>query len=200
MKTHQNATCQTLYKTIYGVGIDDSDYQIRKESGGKVIWTCPYYQRWVNMIARCYSKNQRKYTPSYRGCRVCKEWLTFSNFKSWMETQDWEGKELDKDLFGDGLVYGPSQCCFITKHMNLLLSAYPRSKGFSFMKNRGKWRAYYNHPITRKHKHIGLFDTEEDAKRVAKVEKDKVYKYLVQFVVEDTTQVKERFLQVNELL
>lgn len=152
------------------------------------------------MIARCYSKNQGKYTPSYKGCSVCEEWLTFSNFKSWMETQDWEGKELDKDLLGDGTLYSPETCCFITKHMNLLLSSYPRSKGFSFMKSKGKWRAYYNHPITRKHKHIGLYGTKEDAEKIAKIEKDKVYKYLVQHVVKDSIQVKERFLEVNGLL
>jgi len=200
MKTHQNVTSQTLSRRVYGVGVDDHDYQIRKQSGGKIVWTCPYYQTWVNMLSRCYSRNQKKYTPSYVGCKVCEEWLTFSTFKKWMSKQNWKGKELDKDLFGDGSVYSPATCVFITKHMNLLASSYPRSKGFSYVPTKGKWRAYYNDPITRKHIYLGLYETEEKASRVAKRGKEKVYKYLINYVLEDTQEVKERFLRINGLL
>jgi len=70
------------------------------------------------MIRRCYDEEHKKKAISYNGCEVCEEWLTFSNFKAWMEKQDWEGKNLDKDLLGDGKLYSPVTCCFLTSRVN----------------------------------------------------------------------------------
>lgn len=93
---------------VYGVGVDDLDYPKKKLLPNGKYSFCPYYQRWRGMIRRCYSKAQLGKNPNYEGCTVCDEWLTFSNFKSWMEKQDWEGKELDKDLLVRGnKVYSP---------------------------------------------------------------------------------------------
>lgn len=116
-------------KLVYGVGINDADYvQTIKEVIGtlpngrrkeKLVWSCPYYSRWHGILGRCYSKKSRAGKSSYTDCSVCDEWLTFSNFKSWMEQQDWEGKALDKDLFVRGnKVYGPDTCCFISRGLN----------------------------------------------------------------------------------
>lgn len=92
---------------IYGVSVNDADYRLRKEilieyKNGKqkygIIWVCPFLKCWQQMLQRCYSDKYKKQQPSYVGCSVCEEWLTFSNFKRWMEQQDYEGKALDKDL------------------------------------------------------------------------------------------------------
>lgn len=95
-------------KLVCGVAINDSDY---------VTSNCPYYKRWLNMIRRCYSGKEH-----YENCEVCDEWLVFSNFKYWMENQDWEGKELDKDiLFPGNATYSPDACVFVSKLLNRVL-------------------------------------------------------------------------------
>lgn len=125
--------------TVYGVGVNDADYILRvsEELGvvngrrkRKVIWKCPYYSSWVNMLCRCYSEKYQKRMPTYIGCSVCEEWLTFSNFKEWMEGQDWKGKSLDKDILVQGnKVYCPSTCVFIPEALNNLLAVNLKKRG-----------------------------------------------------------------------
>lgn len=104
---------------VYGVGTNDADYQvaITEALGSKrvIVWKCPYYQKWLNMLERVYGSDR----AAYEGVSVCESWLTFSNFRSWMEVQDWQGKELDKDVLGSS-VYGPDACLFIHKVVNTL--------------------------------------------------------------------------------
>ncbi len=126
-------------KFIYGVGINNADYAIKKyeelpringKQNQKVIWRCPFYTKWMSMLKRCYSENYKDKRPTYKDCSVCTEWLTFSNFKSWMEQQDWEGKELDKDLLVyKNKVYSPETCCFIPREVNLFLTKSSNSRG-----------------------------------------------------------------------
>lgn len=99
---------------VYGVGINDADY---------LVTDCLYYRKWKQMLRRCYSSNFHVKNPSYIGCDVCEEWKVFSNFKQWMMTQDWEGKELDKDIiFPGNKVYSPDKCVFVDKEVNELFS------------------------------------------------------------------------------
>jgi len=99
---------------VYGVGINDADY---------VVMNCLYYRKWKQMLRRCYSSNFHVKNQSYIGCSVCEEWRLFSNFKMWMMSQDWEGKELDKDmLFPGNKVYSPDKCVFVDKEVNELFS------------------------------------------------------------------------------
>src|SRR5690554_513591 len=98
-------------KLVHGVGVNDADYVIQKwEEFGyvdgkrkrKLVWRCPYYGVWVRMLERCYSAKTQDRRPTYKGCSVSEEWLTFSTFKDWMKTQKWEGLQLDKDLLFEG--------------------------------------------------------------------------------------------------
>lgn len=105
-------------KKVYGVGTNDADYATRdvevtlKPDGTKTHrtkWRCPYYQRWSNMLERCYSKRLHKDRPSYSDCSVVPEWLSFMSFRAWMMEQVWEGKHLDKDLlFPNNKIYAPT--------------------------------------------------------------------------------------------
>ena len=100
---------------MYGVAYNDADYTVETGTAGNK-QTCPYYRVWRNMIVRCYSDQY----PAYVGCSVCPKWLYFSQFKSWMKTQDWVGKELDKDLLIEGnREYGPNACLFVTRDVNV---------------------------------------------------------------------------------
>jgi hypothetical protein len=38
-----------------------------------------------------------------------------------MITKDWIGKQLDKDLIGDGSIYSPDTCCFIPSRINTVI-------------------------------------------------------------------------------
>lgn len=188
--------CETK---VYGVGVNDADYRVREGhyEGGKLIysWVCPFYQTWVNMLSRCYSDNQKVRTPSYKGVYVCGEWLTFSNFKTWMELQDWVSKELDKDLFGNGQEYSPVFCCFVSKRMNLLISSYKRGQGVSLHKKTQKWRAYYYHPTSKKQINLGLHNKREDALTVAVEAREKSYRDVVIDQMDDPIYIKERFMK-----
>ena len=70
------------------------------------------YRTWKSMIDLHSAKYQDKY-PTYKGCAVSKEWLTFSVFKAWMVTKDWQDNHLDKDILFEGdKVYSPETCVF----------------------------------------------------------------------------------------
>lgn len=121
-------------KLVHGVGINDSSTPIFKEvkinGQRKVVWRCPIYVLWVNMLARVYCEQELQKRPRYRDCYVCEEWLTFSNFRSWVLSQDWEKKVLDKDLKKPGnKEYGPDSCLFISQPLNNFLNENPNRRG-----------------------------------------------------------------------
>lgn len=166
-----------MRKTVYGVGINDADYPTQKfeECGWvedkrkiKQVWKCPFYRKWESLLRRCYATDYQDKRPTYIGCTVCDEWLTFSNFKSWMETQDWEGKELDKDLLvKDNKLYSPETCCFISRELNLFLVDTQRKESdlpTGVVHARGKFRAQCWHMSNGKYKqHLGYYRTVEEA-------------------------------------
>lgn len=163
-------------KLVCGVGWNDADYQITEqqvtidEYGGKkkITWMCPFYWKWKSMLQRCYSPKLQEIRPTYVGCCVCEEWLTFSNFKAWMEVQDWEGKQLDKDLLTPGnKVYSPETCVFVDKRVNLFLIECSATRGECIIGvcwHRGvnKFQALCGDG-SGKQKHLGCFNTELEA-------------------------------------
>lgn len=162
-------------KLVHGVGINDADYYVRHEvmdGVKKIIWTCPFYARWLNMLTRCYYKSYQDKYPSYKGCFVCDEWLYFSNFRAWMVQQDWEGKELDKDLLvRNNKEYGPKTCIFVSKDVNNFMTEVKASRGLyptgvNFHKLTGKFASACKDVSTGKRKHLGIFATPEEAYQV----------------------------------
>ena len=137
-------------KLVQGIGINDSSSAVVKTEtvGGKSrqVWMCPFYKRWKDMLKRCYSKSFHRSRPTYKDCVVTVEWHTFSNFKGWMEKQDWEGKVLDKDIFGDGKVYSPATCIFISAFVNVFVEGGRSDKelplGVCWSEEKRKYRAY----------------------------------------------------------
>ena len=85
-------------KKYLGVGIMDADYPVQPLLPNGKRDRCPYYATWTNLLSRCFSEVKKLIHPTYKDVACCEEWLTFSNFKSWMEQQDWKNKCLDKDL------------------------------------------------------------------------------------------------------
>ena len=159
----------SMRRPVHGVGINDSKYQVKMTVGGKKI-TCHYYQTWTDMLKRCYSLKLHQRRPTYIGCEVCSEWLSFSAFKSWMENQDWKGKEIDKDILNTGSkTYSPKNCIFISSRINNLMNKneaqrgdYPQ--GVNFEKDCGKYRAQCS--VSGKKKMLGKFNSAKQAEKV----------------------------------
>lgn len=160
-------------KLICGVGVNDSDYTLHKFEiiGGKQkrIWICPFYQAWKDLLTRCYSPHFHERRPTYIGCSVAEEWITFSAFKSWMEAQEWVGKSLDKDLLIPGnKIYGPDKCVFVSRALNNFLGDCGRARGefpigVSWHKRTSTFRADCNNPFTKKSEFIGHYDCPNKA-------------------------------------
>ncbi len=158
---------------VCGVGIndlhDDPNYNTRKydHSSGKkkVIWKCPFYEKWSGILYRCYNSD----APAYEGCTISDEWRYFSNFKKWMESRSWEGKEIDKDILVPGnKVYGEEFCLLVTKDLNNILHTsesmrgeYPQ--GVTIVNNRATTKYHARQSKYGKDCHIGYFDTVEEA-------------------------------------
>lgn len=157
---------------IFGVGIDDTFYVKDKRESfivngkriQKVIWKCPYYSRWFDMLKRCYNQKDLEKRPKYKDVEVCDEWMYFSNFKSWMKQQDWEGKALDKDLRVRGSkVYSPETCMFVPCNVNnLFLDCNKETAsllGTSWCKTKNKFVVRCN-GYKKNSNHVGVYDSE----------------------------------------
>lgn len=200
---------------VCGVGINDADYNVtrREKVGGKWknVWKCPYYRKWLGMLQRCYSKKIQERQPTYKGCTVCEEWLLFSTFKRWMEEQEWEGRQLDKDFLVDGnKVYSPTTCVFIPQKLNSFVISCGKSRGFlplgvrytekpKHMINEltKPYRSQINNQ-TGESVHIGCYSTPEEAHQGYLVEKLKMCEeYLIEFgdeelVVKGLTRIRNK--------
>lgn len=159
---------------IYGVGINDAKYLVGyKDSNGKSL-SCPYYDRWRGMLGRCYSRSFHKRQPSYLGCTVEESWKTFSNFKLWMQSQDWEGKALDKDLLCWGNKhYGPEYCLFVSQEVNSLLALRGNHRGaypLGVIRTGGDKYEYYEAKCSfyGKQTRLGTYKTPAEAAEVYK--------------------------------
>lgn len=153
-------------KFVCGVGINDADYVVKPTVDGKRA-CCEFYCSWREMIRRCYSTKWQEKNPTYIGCTVCEEWLTFSNFKSWMEKQDWKGKQLDKDvIYSNNKKYSPDTCVFISPSLNKLLTDRAASRGafpLGVNWNKGNKKFVSQIRVNGKNSYLGYFVTYQAA-------------------------------------
>ena len=104
-------------KLVYDKGMNDLEDPIRKD--GKSL---KFYNIWKSMLQRCYSEKSLSKHRTYRGCTVCPNWLSLSNFKEWFEANYRDGMELDKDiLIPSNKIYSSDTCRFVPHYINSLL-------------------------------------------------------------------------------
>ena len=193
---------------VYGIGINDADYAVYKtenvEGKRKIVWTCPYYRVWNRMLERGYSERLKKKYPAYEDCSVCIDWHKFSNFKLWMQTKDWKGKHLDKDLLVMGnKIYSPATCVFISPALNIMLSTlWSKEDGKlcgAHKRHSSKgYKAVCSDPTGTYKKHIGDFTTEEQAHAAWKERKLEIFDKLIELesdvdVIKGLINLKTRF-------
>lgn len=188
-------------KLIFGVGVNDVKGPTKyfTDEGKKV--TCPFYRTWHSMLRRCYSTYHQRKSPAYVGCSVVADWHRFSKFKAWMETQDWEGKELDKDFLNRGnKAYSPYTCVFIPKKLNsFLIRCGKRHNGVDFHQKTGKYRARCSNPFSGKTEHLGLYDCQEDAYSVWCNRKKELAMKYAEMYGGDTSIMIKRYFDHNDI-
>lgn len=157
-----------------GVGITDIPFTTVKGKKEKS------YSTWKNILLRCYDrKQQNKIWGAYKGCKVCEEWLYFSNFKKWFDENYIEGYALDKDILIKGnKVYSPQTCCFVPPRINSLLVNRRKFRGNLPLgvkkKKLANGREVYSSMLLRKDKRtfLGTFNNIKDAFNSYKVAKE----------------------------
>lgn len=165
-------------KKLYGVGINDSTEVTQRfetlgfKPCGRIIqrrvFVCPFYICWHAIMRRAYSQEWHNRQPTYKDCTVCEEWKYFTKFKAWMETQDWEGKQLDKDLlFPGNKVYSPDTCVFVDQRVNNFVTDCGRARGLlpigvTMDKRTGRYSSRIN-IVGEGRVSLGYFSTPEEA-------------------------------------
>ncbi len=76
---------------------------------------------YLDMIRRCYNPKSANYKfYGAKGVSVCDEWKNnYESFINWALQNGWgEGLVLDKDIKGNGSIYSPETCSFVTRQEN----------------------------------------------------------------------------------
>jgi hypothetical protein len=160
-------------KLVYGVGLNDSDKPISWSEvvdGKRKVHVLPIYKTWQHMIERVHSEKFKSRRTSYDQVLICEEWYTFSNFERWMSCQDWQGKQLDKDILSSDEVkiYSPDTCAFILPIVNSFFKSHESSgsvglKGVYTPEKSSGYVSMCSNPFTKKVDHLGTFQNKEDA-------------------------------------
>lgn len=148
---------------VYGVGINDSDYDVSPRVEGKKT-SCPAYTSWKGMLSRSYSKRELEKYPTYVGTEVCDEWKYFSSFRSWWLINHREGYHLDKDILTDLRKYSPESCVYVPAWLNgFILDCRARRGGWPigvyYNKADRKFIARCCNQLTKKTEYLGSFDS-----------------------------------------
>lgn len=178
---------------IQGVGTNDADYSITN---------CPYYSVWTGVLYRCFNSKFHAKRPSYQLCTLEEGWKIFSTFRTWMVQQDWEGKELDKDLLVQGNKhYGPDTCVFVSSALNNLLTLRKASQGpypigVSVMVCKGKYTYFVaSCSFYGKQTRLGYFKTVDEA---AAAYKEAKLNYIKELAAKETDpRLKRSLLSIH---
>ena len=142
------------------------------------------YILWSSMLGRCYSHSRLRKQQSYSLCSVSENFKYFPYFKEWCSNQvGFNSKDdkdkafaLDKDILVKGnKVYSEDTCCFVPEEINSLFIKSSSCKitkglGVSFHRRVKKYASTMG--LYGKSKHLGYFDTPEEAFYVYKTNKE----------------------------
>jgi len=183
------------YPSVYGIGyIGEGDYK-----------SCCYenkhtkcYSLWKSMLRRCYVNTQQEKQPTYKNCKVTKEWHNFQNFAEWFE-ENWKSKymqdwQLDKDILIKGnKIYSPETCAFVPQEINKLLVKRDTKREdcpIGVVKLGNKFNAQIS--VRGKLIYLGIFNTSEEAFEAYKVTKEK---YIKEMTEQYRDQITEKVYQ-----
>lgn len=183
----QTGEVKSLYdKTICNVAyMGEGKYKSRQN--GKMTRS---YNKWSNMIRRCYDKEFQKKNSTYENCTVCEEWHNFQNFAKWFDENyyemDGQRMALDKDILVKGnKIYSPENCLIVPSRINNLFCKTDDKRGdlpieVYYHKGAEKYSIfcsiYDRDKNKQKHSYLGLSNNLESAFKVYKQFKEKIIK------------------------
>lgn len=117
---------------VYGRGVND--YRGRGDSDTTLM---PAYYPWKSMLERCYCPLWHERKPQYINHEVCDDWLTFSVFDDWYNTNLPPGNKyladveyvLHSGVHKNAIQYTPMTCFLIPKPLHALISNYSEKRG-----------------------------------------------------------------------
>ena len=156
-----------------GVDKEGNVPKISELKDGKWIGTWEY-NKWKNMLRRCFDNKLKAENPTYKDVTCCKRWLCFSYFLEDLEIlkqeYNWNKDEkltLDKDILHKGnKIYSLENCVLVPDYINSLFIKRDAKRGeypigVCYNKQRKKYQAFCN--INGKLKGLGYFITPLEA-------------------------------------
>ena len=169
----------TKNKLVYGWGVNDVDYEVTKHEvvngKKKCVWMCPYYNKWIHILARCFCTKYQESYPTYKGCTISEEWKHLSGFIKWVDSQpnrDWINCESDKDFLSIGNKhYSPETVVFVSKKVNSFIIDCGKSRGDYMIgvcykpseSKKNPYKANCSNPFVDKQEYLGRYPTELEA-------------------------------------
>ena len=153
--------------SVFGIGfIGVGDYKTSDGNGKNT--KC--HAVWSSMHQRCYDPKYHEKRPTYKNCKVCKEWNNYNEFGKWFDDNYYEvgdeRMELDKDILCKGnKVYSPTTCVFVPQSINSLFTKCDNERGnlpIGVHKHGNKFVAQLRKG-NGKRIHLGTYDTPEEA-------------------------------------
>ena len=176
-----------FYPSVHGYGYLGTDKngsvpKTKEFKDGKTVNTWEY-DRWQNMLQRCFDNKLKERNPTYKDVTCCKKWLCFTNFLEDLEIlkqeHNWSKDEklnLDKDILHKGnKIYSLENCVLVPQWINMLFVKNDASRGdcpigVSYHKQRKKYQAFCS--INGKLKRLGYFITPLEAFNAYKIAKE----------------------------
>ena len=170
----------------YGVDKNGNVPKTKEFKDGKLCSTWEY-NKWMNMLKRCFDNKYKEKRPTYKDTACCERWLYFANFLedfeilkqeySWNEN---EKLNLDKDILHKGnKIYGLENCVLVPDWINLLFIKNDAVRGdcpigVTYHKIAKKYKAQCN--INGKFIGLGYYNTIEEAFNAYKQAKEQEIK------------------------
>lgn len=163
------------------------------------------YSRWLNMIDRCYNKNNSHYA-SYgaRGVTVCDNWkLNFISFRDWAINNGFSQElQIDKDILSAKLgiipsVYSPDTCMFVTSAENNKHRIFdPLSKQISNLKATITKRQFSDEQLDKAVKMLSVGMSFADTKLVSNIKCDATLSNIKSGKIKSLIEIAE---EINQL-
>ena len=156
--------------------------KIKELKDGKYVTTWEY-NKWMNMLQRCFDNKLKEKHPTYKDITCCERWLCFANFLEDFEIlkqeYNWSADEklnLDKDILNkNNKIYSLENCVLVPNWINLLFIKCDANRGecpigVRHHKRDKKYEAQCR--INGVKKHLGLYNTAEQAFNAYKIAKE----------------------------
>mgnify|MGYP004457311729 CR=1 FL=1 len=176
-KHFKNGQCKNPYFAsvfghgYWGVDVNGNVPKTAELKEGKLCAT-QEYQKWQNMLQRCFDNKYKEKYPTYKGVICCERWLCFTNFLEDFEIlkqeYNWSNDEklnLDKDILNKGnKIYSLENCVLVPNWINMLFTKCDASRGnypIGVSKKNKKYQAHCS--VNGKQTRLGLYNTIEEA-------------------------------------